>query len=193
VNPPAPAAEPSQRRPATTAFWLTIVITGVWALSNATLCHAVFENSIRYLPAQPDTGSIPKNEWTRLVPFVAPVALAFFASPVIAPVTGFRYLRSVRFASWPWLTLWAVAAAAAVTAEVLLLRAAIPVLAAGGHLVRPAHGVVDNGPKVLAFAFVISGLALLGVMILASRAASRPPAPGAGQPPAPREAGRAPS
>jgi hypothetical protein len=169
MNPFPPPAGSDRKQPDKVKFWLTIAAAGLWAVVNATLCHAVFDFSAHPGPTGPNAGPLPAGVWHPLILVLTPLSLALSIAPLIALYTGLRYLRSVGFTSRPWLAAWGAAVAAALAVEAIMLRATIAILLPGGHL--PGSRPVDNGPKELALGFVAAGLAMLGVMIVAIRSA----------------------
>ena len=169
MDPFPPAAGSDREQPDKAKFWLTIVAAGLWALVNATLCHAVFEFSARPGPTSSNAGPLPASGWHPVILILTPVALALGVAPLLALYTGLRYLRSAGFASRPWLAAWGAAVTAALAVEAVMVRATIRILLPSGHL--PGPRPVDNGPKELALGFVATGLAMLAVMIVAIRSA----------------------
>jgi hypothetical protein len=169
MDPFPPLAGSDRKQPDKAMFWLTIVAAGLWALVNATLCHAVFEFSAHPGPTGPNAGPLPASVWHPVILILTPLSLVLSVAPPLALLTGLRYLRSADFTSRPWLTAWGAAVAAALAVEAVMLRATIRILLPGGSL--PGPRPVDNGPKELAFGFVATGLALLVVLIVAIRSA----------------------
>jgi hypothetical protein len=178
MDPFPPSAGSDREQPDKAMFWLTIAVAGLWALVNATLCHAVFEFAARPGPTGPNAGPLPASVWHPVILILTPLALALGVAPLLALYTGLRYLRSAGFTSRPWLTAWVAAVTAALAVQAVMLSATIRFLLPSGSL--PGPRPVDNGPKELAFGFVAAGLALLVVLVVAIRsagAAARLPVP----------------
>jgi hypothetical protein len=177
MNPPAPAAQP-ELRSGRQATWrlTTILLTGFWALSGATLCHAAFESSAR--PAQTTLTAVPLHghDWTVLAMAAFALAIPLALAPFLTFASGLRYLRSVSLTGRYWCVGWSAATIASLAVEALLIRAVVVYFADGRHLPGPASAHSDHGPAQLAAGFVFTGLTMIVIIVSAMRLTARAPA-----------------
>ena len=177
MTPPAPAAQP-EPRPGRQSGWrlTTILLTGFWALSGATLCHAAFESSARPAPTTLTAVPLHGHDWTVLATAAFVLAIPLALAPAAAFASGRLYLRSVSLAGRYWRIGWTAAALASLAVEAVLVRAVALYFADGRHLPGPASAHSDRGPADLAASFVFTGLTMIIIIVVAMRLTARAPA-----------------
>jgi hypothetical protein len=102
-----------------------------------------------------------------MVAFFLSIPMSF--GPLVVPVVGSLYLRSLHVKSPIWIGAWTVAAAVPVAVQVLLVRAVVVSYAAAGRIPTEASGSADWAALLLALGFVLGGATASGVVVVASR------------------------